>query len=116
VSNAQKKPSDNPVEANAEVEALKKSLAAEQAEKANLAAEVETLKARLKDAEAANADLASAARAADQPMLSDRTPLKDWSKDELALGKKLGVSAGDIFAVNLQTGTIVTVDGRKVTA
>lgn len=48
--------------------------------------------------------------------LPERKPSRDFTKDELALAKKLGVPAGYIHAVGLKTGTIVTVDGRKLRA
>lgn len=48
--------------------------------------------------------------------LPERKPSREFTKDELALAKKLGVPAGYIHAVNLKTGTIATVDGRKLRA
>lgn len=48
--------------------------------------------------------------------LPERKPSREFSKDELALAKKLAVPAGYIHTVNLKSGVIVTVDGRKLRA
>ena len=48
--------------------------------------------------------------------LPERKPSREFSKDELALAKKIGVPPGYIHAINLKSGVIVTVDGRKLRA
>lgn len=88
----------------AELEAANKT-AAEKLAEADAAAK--TLIGRIGELETANNEKA-------MTELPERQPSRDFSKDELALAKKLGVPAGYIHAVGLKTGTIVTVDGRKL--
>ncbi|MDP3329413.1 hypothetical protein [Parvibaculum sp.] len=97
--------------------------AADKARIAELEAENKAVAEKLAAAEEQVAALGKqlgAAQAASQEKaladLPERKPSRDFTKDELALAKKLGVPAGYIQAVNTKTGTVVTVDGRKLRA
>ncbi len=54
---------------------------------------------------------------AQKPVLSKLEPraeLREYDKAELALAGKLGVEPGHILGINLKSGVIVTIDGRKL--
>ena len=65
------------------------------------------LKARIQELEAKPVAAAPVKREA-------RAPARKYDEAEQKLAKSLRVDLGDIFAVNVKSGIIVTVDGRKI--